>query len=65
MINNKNIIITGGGTGGHLFPAFEIMRLLKNKKFNLFYIGSKYGIEAKHKIPYTEKTYLIDIKGIQ
>ena len=65
MINNKNIIITGGGTGGHLFPAFEIMKLLKNKKFNLFYIGSKYGIEAKHKIPYAEKTYLIDIKGIQ
>tara|TARA_Y100001970_G_scaffold172977_1_gene211377 strand:- start:3955 stop:5082 length:1128 start_codon:yes stop_codon:yes gene_type:complete len=65
MNKNKNIIIAGGGTGGHLFPAFEIMRLLKNKNFNLIYIGSKYGIEAKQEIPYAEQTYLMNIKGIQ
>ena len=37
MTENKNIIISGGGTGGHLFPAIAIRdQIVKNnQKFNL------------------------------
>ena len=31
----KNIIISGGGTGGHLFPALALGDSLKLKGFNL------------------------------
>ena len=47
MTENKNIIISGGGTGGHLFPAIAIRdQIVKNNpKFNVHFVGSIYGIE--------------------
>jgi len=44
-----NIIIAGGGTGGHLFPALAIGEeiQLRYPKANIHYMGSIYGLEAK------------------
>lgn len=56
-----NIIITGGGSGGHVMPALAVIEELRNnqndffKKINILYIGSKKGIEKK----------LIEKKGIR
>ena len=67
MPNEINIIISGGGTGGHLFPAIAISdQLLKsNPKFNVHFVGSIYGIEKKtlprNKLNYT----LLPISGFQ
>jgi UDP-N-acetylglucosamine--N-acetylmuramyl-(pentapeptide) pyrophosphoryl-undecaprenol N-acetylglucosamine transferase len=44
---NNTIVISGGGSGGHLFPALAIGDGLHNKGYNIKYIGSKYGIESK------------------
>ena len=69
MKNRKinKIIITGGGTGGHLIPAFAIADALKNKDGNLDirFIGSKNGIESKLYKNRNEKCYLINIQGIK
>ena len=46
--NNKTIFIAGGGTGGHLFPAVAIGKTLEEHGINVFYIGSKNGIEKKY-----------------
>lgn len=39
------VIISGGGTGGHLYPALAIGREFAKKGAEILYIGSEYGIE--------------------
>ena len=66
MRNIKRIIITGGGTGGHLIPSFAIANALKGKRNNLEirFIGSEYGIESKLYNNRSEKSYLIKARGL-
>ncbi|WP_458459437.1 undecaprenyldiphospho-muramoylpentapeptide beta-N-acetylglucosaminyltransferase [Pseudobutyrivibrio sp.] len=43
----KKIIMTGGGTAGHVTPNLALVPLLKEKGYEIFYIGSYTGIEKK------------------
>ena len=64
MSEQLRIIIAGGGTGGHFFPAMAIRDALIKKGVDVKYIGSKYGIEAKNE--YLNKSFmLLNIRGIQ
>ena len=62
---HKIIFIAGGGTGGHLFPAITIGESLEKKGINVYYIGSKNGIENKFYIENKMKYFLLNISGIQ
>ena len=64
-IMGKMIFITGGGTGGHLFPAISIGEELIKRGFSIIYIGSKHGIEKKYFKKNRLTHYLLNIKGIQ
>ena len=47
-MSRKNIIFTGGGSGGHLIPAVTLIKELQKKgDYNLFYVGSKKAIESE------------------
>ena len=66
-MNNPNIIIAGGGTGGHLFPAIAIGEEIRNKMpdANIHYIGSVYGLESRV-FPIKDLVHtLLPIKGLQ
>jgi UDP-N-acetylglucosamine--N-acetylmuramyl-(pentapeptide) pyrophosphoryl-undecaprenol N-acetylglucosamine transferase len=43
------IVITGGGTGGHVFPALEIIHELKrqNNQTEILYVGNNNSLEEK------------------
>lgn len=41
------IVFTGGGTGGHIYPAIEIARMAKDDSEDVVYIGSIRGQEGK------------------
>ena len=43
----KKIIMTGGGTAGHVTPNLALVPLLNEKGYEIFYIGSYTGIEKK------------------
>ena len=45
--NMKHIVLTGGGTAGHVTPNIAMIPLLKEKGFKISYIGSYDGIEKK------------------
>ena len=47
-----NVIISGGGTGGHIFPAIAIANALKNRvpDVNILFIGAKGKMEME-KVP--------------
>lgn len=42
-----SVIVTGGGSGGHFYPAIAFVRHLQNNGFEVVYIGSKQGIESR------------------
>ena len=43
----KRIVLTGGGTAGHVTPNMALIPVLKDKGYDIHYIGSYDGIEKK------------------
>ncbi len=44
---SKKIVLTGGGTAGHVTPNMALIPGLKDMGFDIKYIGSYDGIEKK------------------
>jgi UDP-N-acetylglucosamine--N-acetylmuramyl-(pentapeptide) pyrophosphoryl-undecaprenol N-acetylglucosamine transferase len=40
-------LIMAGGTGGHVFPALATARVLKSRGFDIVWLGTRRGIEAR------------------
>lgn len=53
----KKIVLTGGGTAGHVTPNIALLPYLKAAGYEVHYIGSKNGMEKeiiqRYDIPYT------------
>ena len=67
MNGNINILIAGGGTGGHLFPAIAIGEEIQHREpeANIHFVGSTFGLEAKV-FPIKDVWHtLLPIRGLQ
>lgn len=45
--HNKRIVISGGGTGGHLYPGLAVADEFRRSECEVLYIGSPRGLEAE------------------
>ena len=56
MAKSKKIVMTGGGTAGHVTPNIALMPALQEAGYEITYIGSYNGMEKElieaQKIPY-------------
>ncbi|MBI5682550.1 MAG: UDP-N-acetylglucosamine--N-acetylmuramyl-(pentapeptide) pyrophosphoryl-undecaprenol N-acetylglucosamine transferase [Deltaproteobacteria bacterium] len=61
------IILTGGGTGGHLFPAIALAEIFKERDSGneITFIGSKKGLEAKILYKYGFHLETLDVGGVK
>lgn len=67
MDKQLTVLIAGGGTGGHLYPAIAIGELMHTKYPNIkvHYMGSKFGIEATVLPVKALQHTLLPIRGFQ
>ena len=42
-----SFVMTGGGTGGHVFPAIAVARVLRDRAHRVLFIGRESGIESR------------------
>lgn len=58
------ILISGGGTGGHFFPAMAALKSFQEKGFDVYYVGSRRGIEAEKVAAFTADFLLLELSGM-
>ena len=56
-MNSRRILLTGGGTAGHVTPNLALLPHLKSAGFDIHYIGSEDGIERSLLSSYDYVTY--------
>ncbi len=44
---SRPILIMAGGTGGHVFPALALARLLRAASHEVVWLGTRLGLEAR------------------
>lgn len=60
----KNAILSGGGTGGHLFAAIAFAEFLEKNGINAIIVGSEFGMEKSLLKNYNFDYFLLKTKGI-
>jgi UDP-N-acetylglucosamine--N-acetylmuramyl-(pentapeptide) pyrophosphoryl-undecaprenol N-acetylglucosamine transferase len=44
---NRTLMVMAGGTGGHVYPALAVADALRTRGWDVFWLGTKAGLEAR------------------
>jgi UDP-N-acetylglucosamine--N-acetylmuramyl-(pentapeptide) pyrophosphoryl-undecaprenol N-acetylglucosamine transferase len=60
------VVFSGGGTGGHLYPAIAIADALRERRpdVRVVFVGARRGLEARVLRELEEEHYLLPIQGV-
>lgn len=59
------IMIMAGGTGGHVFPALAVAKALRQRGWDVFWLGTRNSFEARVVPQHDFEIEWIDIKGVR
>lgn len=62
---SRTIMIMAGGTGGHIFPALSVASVLRERGWNIVWLGSKAGMEARLVPPHGYTMTWISMSGVR
>lgn len=57
------LVVTGGGTGGHLYPALCVAEWAQRQGDTVLYLGSQHGLEGQMRLPLPAQ--LLDMAGLR
>jgi UDP-N-acetylglucosamine--N-acetylmuramyl-(pentapeptide) pyrophosphoryl-undecaprenol N-acetylglucosamine transferase len=66
-MKTKRVIISGGGTGGHLYPALVLGRTLRDKvpELEIFHVGSRRDAEKRIMAAHRTRFIAMPIEGLK
>ncbi len=65
MVKAKRVLIMAGGTGGHVFPGLSVAKCLRENGFDVHWMGTEKGLEAKIATANQFPLHLIHIQGVR
>lgn len=64
-MNDRPVMIMAGGTGGHVFPALAVAKVLRARGVPVVWLGSAAGMEARLVPAHGFTLETVDIKGLR
>ncbi|MBM7070984.1 undecaprenyldiphospho-muramoylpentapeptide beta-N-acetylglucosaminyltransferase [Shewanella sp. 202IG2-18] len=62
---NKRLLVMAGGTGGHVFPALAVAKVLSSEGWEILWLGTRERMEAQVVPKHGFNIEFIDIQGVR
>ena len=59
------LVVSGGGTGGHFFPALAVLQEAKERKVDTLYVGAERGIEKRLESLIPSETVFLEVQPLR